>query len=185
VARTPSSVRPRAPITGSITGRDTNLTSKPKCLGFIGGLGVGATVHYYQELVKAHAARACVPNLVMIHAHVNRVLQHAAAGETTQLAEYLSQLIHRLARAGAELAVILPSRPISASPSSSSSLGLRSSISSARSPAKSKLAGSSASLCLEPALPWKAGCSANSPASKSSRRAQRRSTPSTARICNS
>ena len=80
--------------------------STPKCLGFIGGLGVGATVHYYQELTKAHAARSCVPNLVMIHADVNRVLRHAAARETTQLAEYLSQLIHRLARAGAELAVI-------------------------------------------------------------------------------
>jgi aspartate racemase len=78
----------------------------PRCLGLIGGLGVGATVHYYQELAKAHAARGCVPNLVMIHADVNRVLQHAAAGETTQLAEYLSQLIHRLARAGAQLGVI-------------------------------------------------------------------------------
>jgi aspartate racemase len=80
--------------------------STPRCLGLIGGLGVGATVHYYLELAKAHAARGCVPNLVIIHADVNRVLQHAAAGETTQLAEYLSQLIHRLARAGAQLGVI-------------------------------------------------------------------------------
>jgi aspartate racemase len=80
--------------------------STPRCLGLIGGLGVGATVHYYLELAKAHAARGCVPNLVIIHADVNRVLQHAAAGETTQLAEYLSQLIHRLARAGAQIGVI-------------------------------------------------------------------------------
>ncbi len=85
--------------------------STPRCLGLIGGLGVGATVHYYLELAKAHAARGYVPNLVIIHADVNRVLQHAAAGETTQLAEYLSQLIHRLARAGAQLGVITAVTP--------------------------------------------------------------------------
>ena len=27
----------------------------PRCLGLIGGLGVGATVHYYRRLAKAHA----------------------------------------------------------------------------------------------------------------------------------
>ncbi len=46
----------------------------------IGGLGVGATIYYYRELVKAHAARGCVPNLVIVHADVNRVLQYAASG---------------------------------------------------------------------------------------------------------
>src|SRR5260370_7918459 len=27
-----------------------------RCLGMIGGLGGGSTVHYYQEIVKAHGA---------------------------------------------------------------------------------------------------------------------------------
>jgi hypothetical protein len=51
--------------------------SKGPCLGLIGGLGVGATIHNYQELVKEHTVRRCVPNLLIIHADVNRVLKDA------------------------------------------------------------------------------------------------------------
>jgi len=76
------------------------------CLGLICGLGVGAAVHYYQELAKAHSARGAILNLVMIHADVNRVLRQAAAGETDSLAECLSTLIQRMADAGAQVAAI-------------------------------------------------------------------------------
>jgi aspartate racemase len=75
-------------------------------LGLIGGLGVGATVHYYQELVRLHAARGSVPRLLIVHADVNRVLRDAAAGDTRQLAAYLAELIERLYKAGAEFAAI-------------------------------------------------------------------------------
>jgi aspartate racemase len=77
-----------------------------RCIGLIGGLGVGATVLYYQELAKAHAARGRVLNLVMAHADVNRVLGAAQAGDKAGLAEYLAGLIARLASAGAEFAAI-------------------------------------------------------------------------------
>jgi aspartate racemase len=83
-----------------------NDSPTPRCLGLVGGLGVGATVHYYQALVKAHAARGCVLNLVIVHADMQRVLGHAAAGETLPLARYLAELIERMARAGAEFAAI-------------------------------------------------------------------------------
>ena len=78
----------------------------PRCLGMIGGLGVGATVHYYQELVNAHASRGCVPNLVIVHADMQRVLNHAAGGETAALAGYLAQLIEPMSRSGAQVAAI-------------------------------------------------------------------------------
>jgi aspartate racemase len=77
-----------------------------RCIGLIGGLGVGATVHYYQELAKAHAGRGRVLNLVMAHADMNRGLAAVQAGDLGGLAEYLSGLIGRLARAGADFAVI-------------------------------------------------------------------------------
>jgi aspartate racemase len=77
-----------------------------RCIGLIGGLGVGATVLYYQELAKAHAERGRILNLVMAHADVNRVLGAAQAGDKDGLAEYLAGLIERLARAGAEFAAI-------------------------------------------------------------------------------
>ena len=72
----------------------------------VGGLGVGATVYYYRELVKAHAARGFVPNLLIMHADVNRVLQYAASGDIAQMADYLLVLIRRLEAAGAEVAAI-------------------------------------------------------------------------------
>ena len=72
----------------------------------VGGLGVGATVYYYRELVKAHATRGFVPNLLIVHADVNRVLQYAAAGDIAQMADYLLVLIRRLEAAGAKVAAI-------------------------------------------------------------------------------
>ena len=86
-----------------ITNKDS---TNPRWDGLLGGLGVGATVHYYQALVKAHAARGWVPNLVMVHADMQRVLGHAAARETAQLARYLAELIDRMASAGAQVAAI-------------------------------------------------------------------------------
>jgi aspartate racemase len=77
-----------------------------RCIGLIGGLGVGATVHYYQELAKAHAARNRVLNLVMVHADMNRGLAMVQAGDRAGLAEYLAGLIAKLANSGAEFAVI-------------------------------------------------------------------------------
>jgi aspartate racemase len=86
--------------------QERNGPASGRCLGLVGGLGVGATMHYYRELVKEHTARGQVANLLMIHADVNLVLKDAAAGNTLHLAEYLAELILRLSRAGAEVAAI-------------------------------------------------------------------------------
>ena len=72
-----------------------------RCIGLIGGLGVGASVHYYQQLAKAPAL-----NLVMAHAHVDRVLCAVQAGDKAGLATYLAGLIRRLQAAGADFAVV-------------------------------------------------------------------------------
>jgi aspartate racemase len=76
------------------------------CLGLIGGLGVGATVYYYQELVKAHAARGWTPHLLIVHADVNRVMTYARDGDMTQLAEYLAALVRQLQGGGARIAAV-------------------------------------------------------------------------------
>ena len=77
-----------------------------RCIGLIGGLGVGASVYYYQELAKAHVARGRALNLVMVHAQVDRVLGAVGAGDKQGLASYLAALIVRLQAAGAEFAVV-------------------------------------------------------------------------------
>jgi aspartate racemase len=70
-------------------------------LGLIGGLGPGATVHYYKELVKAKAGE-----MLIIHADMDHVLGCVLRGEHLQLAEYFARLIDRLAGGGAEVAAI-------------------------------------------------------------------------------
>jgi len=78
----------------------------PHCLGLLGGLGVAATIHYYRELVSEHVLRGSVPDLLIAHADINRVLRDAAAGQTLALAQYLADFFHRLSRAGATIAAI-------------------------------------------------------------------------------
>jgi aspartate racemase len=77
-----------------------------RSIGLVGGLGVGAAVHYYQELAKAHVARGRVLNLVMVHADMDRVRSAVAAGDKPSLASYLAGLIARLKAAGADFAVV-------------------------------------------------------------------------------
>lgn len=75
-------------------------------LGLVAGLGVGAGIFYYRSLVNAHLARGLSPNIVMVHADVRRVLGHAGARETRELASYLTGLLLQLSRGGAQIAAI-------------------------------------------------------------------------------
>jgi aspartate racemase len=67
----------------------------------IGGLGPGATVHYYRELVKTQAGETLI-----VHADMDRGLGDVQRGDRVGLAEYFARLIDRLARGGAEVAAI-------------------------------------------------------------------------------
>jgi aspartate racemase len=82
-----------------------------RCLGLVGGLGPGATIHYYRELIAAHTAQGCVPRLLIVHADLDRVLGAVKAGDLAGLAQYLGGLTRQLAEAGAELAAIAAITP--------------------------------------------------------------------------
>ena len=75
-------------------------------LGLVGGLGVGATVHYYRTLAQRYAAQGRSLDLVMIHADVNRIFERVSVQDWMGLAEYLGGLLDHLAAAGAGLGVI-------------------------------------------------------------------------------
>lgn len=77
-----------------------------KCLGLVGGLGVGATVHYYRKLAEAHEAQGRSLDIVIANAETPRVFAHVQKADRDGLAEYLVAFICRLQAAGAELAVI-------------------------------------------------------------------------------
>jgi aspartate racemase len=79
-----------------------------RCLGLVGGLGVGATIHYYSQLAKAHETdpHGRILNIVIAHAETSRVFSYVQAKDRHGLAEYLAGFIRRLHAAGAEFAVI-------------------------------------------------------------------------------
>jgi len=76
------------------------------CVGIVGGLGVGATVDYYKRITAACKARSVVPDLVFVHADVDRGQGYVRDGKLEALADYLAGFIERLGRAGAGAAVL-------------------------------------------------------------------------------
>lgn len=82
------------------------LNESPRCLGLVGGLGPAATVHYYNAILAAFAARGATPRLVMSHAEADLVRDRVATGDVDALADYLAGHIGTLARAGADFVAI-------------------------------------------------------------------------------
>lgn len=76
------------------------------CVGIVGGLGVGATVDYYERITAQCKSRGVVPDLVFVHADVDRGQGFVRAGQLDALAGYLLGFIERLARAGATAAAL-------------------------------------------------------------------------------
>jgi len=80
--------------------------SDSKHFGLIGGLGVGATVIYYEAITAACAARGVVPRMTIAHAHAPTALAHVTAGQIDDMAGYLAAFIREIAAAGAAFAAI-------------------------------------------------------------------------------
>jgi aspartate racemase len=110
LAGTPDTdVRPEAILKTPLIMIETmmnNNNAQPRTFGLVAGLGVGAGIFYYKSLVDAHLALGLSPRILMAHADVRRVINHAAAREADQLAGYLAGLLDQLARGGAEIASI-------------------------------------------------------------------------------
>src|SRR5262245_31234085 len=75
-------------------------------IGLLGGLGVGAAIHYYRELAAAHDDRRRPMNLVMAHASISVATDHASRGDRQGLATYFAGLLGRLKNAGATVGVV-------------------------------------------------------------------------------
>ena len=82
-----------------------NAVAQPM-LGLLGGLGVGAAIHYYRELAAAHDDVRRPMNLVMAHASISQATHYAAQGDRKSLAAYLAGFLERLKAAGATIGVL-------------------------------------------------------------------------------
>lgn len=82
------------------------MTNVNPVIGLVGGLGVGAAIHYYRELAAAHDDRRQPLSLVMIHASISRATDYASRDDRNGLAAYLAGFLSRLKANGATLGVV-------------------------------------------------------------------------------
>lgn len=85
-----------------------------KTLGIVGGLGPESTIEYYRFILDGYRARIAdgsAPHLMIDSLDVNRGLAMLDANDLVSLTSYLSVSVERLARAGAEIALIAANTP--------------------------------------------------------------------------
>lgn len=74
--------------------------------GLVGGLGVGATVIYYEAIAAACTGKGIVPRMTIAHANAPTALAHVTAGQIDDMAAYLAGFVQEVAAAGAAFAAI-------------------------------------------------------------------------------
>lgn len=75
-------------------------------IGLIGGIGVAATVVYYQRLTAAVEAQGGSLDLTIVHADVHELIKNNLADDRDTQAEIFARLIDRLAGAGCDCAAL-------------------------------------------------------------------------------
>jgi len=75
-------------------------------IGLIGGIGVAATLVYYQRLVSAIEALGGRPEITIVHAQAKDLVKNNLADDRPPQAQIYADLINRLKAAGCECAAI-------------------------------------------------------------------------------
>ena len=85
-----------------------------RTLGIIGGLGPESTIDYYRSIIASMRERRPKggnPHLVINSLDVDEVIQLLNAGRVDELADYITQGVEALVRAGAEIGCIAANTP--------------------------------------------------------------------------
>src|SRR3954463_16706473 len=96
-----------------------------KTLGIVGGIGPESTIEYYRFILDGYRARvpdppsldatarqvAAMPHIIIDSIDVNRGIAMLDANDLAALANYVSDSVGRLTRAGAEIALIAANTP--------------------------------------------------------------------------
>ena len=85
-----------------------------KTLGIVGGIGPESTIEYYRFFLDGCRARVpdgSAPHIIIDSIDVNRGIAMLDANDLTALADYVSESVERLARAGAEIGLIAANTP--------------------------------------------------------------------------
>lgn len=85
-----------------------------KTLGIVGGIGPESTIEYYRFILEGYRARVpdgSAPHLVIDSLDVNRGIAMLDANDLDGLTNYICASVDRLARAGAQIALIAANTP--------------------------------------------------------------------------
>ena len=85
-----------------------------KTLGIIGGLGPESTVDYYQRIIALYRQRIAdghYPEFIVVSVDLRKGLDFMDANELSGMADYLLEAIGKVARAGADFAIISANTP--------------------------------------------------------------------------
>ncbi len=85
-----------------------------KTLGIVGGIGPESTIEYYRFILEGYRARVAdgsAPHLIIDSLDVNHGIALLDANDLAGLTNYTSESVERLARAGAEIALIAANTP--------------------------------------------------------------------------
>jgi aspartate racemase len=96
-----------------------------KTLGIVGGIGPESTIEYYRFILdgwrkrapqmpspdQLRAGAASVPHIIIDSIDVNRGIAMLEANDLAALANYVSQSVDRMTRAGADIALIAANTP--------------------------------------------------------------------------
>jgi aspartate racemase len=85
-----------------------------KSLGIVGGIGPESTIEYYRFILDGYRRRVAdgrAPHIIIDSIDVNRAIAMLDASDHTGLAAYIGEAVERLARAGADMALMAANTP--------------------------------------------------------------------------
>jgi aspartate racemase len=85
-----------------------------KTVGIVGGIAPESTIEYYRQIIASYRRHSSVgdyPSIIINSINLRTMLDLVAANEFAALTEYLLEAIEKLARAGADFAVLASNTP--------------------------------------------------------------------------
>ena len=85
-----------------------------KTVGIVGGIAPESTIEYYRQLVaeyREHSSDDNYPSIIINSINLRRMIDLITANELAAVTDYLLEAIEKLARAGADFAVLASNTP--------------------------------------------------------------------------
>ena len=85
-----------------------------KTVGIVGGIAPDSTIEYYRQIIaqyRAHSSAGDYPSIIINSINLRRMIDLITANELAAVTDYVLDAILRLARAGADFALLASNTP--------------------------------------------------------------------------